>query len=88
MEIDARIMDDRTNQQGTFHYVQFNNLDTGQFSDRIPTDQWNGFKVGDDVRLVGRMKSRSLAQPLPEGRTMDVDVLAFEIESIHAKKAS
>lgn len=86
--VNARLNSVRTDESKGRAYLSFNNLDVGPFDLVYPLADFNGFKQGDDVELKGELKSRSMEQPIGNGRTIPVQVPALEVQSMTYPKAN
>ncbi len=91
MIIDARITDVRASNDGSNKYVNFVSLDVGEWTQTIPSQEWNGFQVGEDVLLTcfpGTDKgTRSGESASGRKYTMATSDLVLRVEQIdHAGK--
>lgn len=82
LEIQARVRQVRSSDDGEYRYVEFVNLDIGDWSQRFRAAEWNGFKEKDDVLLICVPAKNDGTRATKNGGTMATSDLVLRVSEI------
>ncbi len=83
LEIEARVREVRSSEDGEYKYVEFVNLDIGDWSQRFRASEWNGFKEKDDVLLTCVPSKNDGTRATRNGGTMATSDLVLRVVEIN-----